>query len=58
MEGSTELYVLKLARNFFTTLKTTCAEFDDLFDAADTSAFMAWATRELEHFAMNFSDQV
>eukprot|EP00041_Stephanoeca_diplocostata_P031832 m.1002283 g.1002283 ORF g.1002283 m.1002283 type:complete len:646 (-) comp24035_c0_seq5:4476-6413(-) len=58
MEGSTELYVLKLARNFFSTLRSACIEFDDLFDAADTSAFMAWATRELEHFAMNFSDQV
>lgn len=29
--------MLKLARNFFTTLRSACIEFDDLFDAADTS---------------------
>eukprot|EP00040_Diaphanoeca_grandis_P026274 m.147012 g.147012 ORF g.147012 m.147012 type:complete len:659 (+) comp30512_c0_seq5:223-2199(+) len=58
MEGSTELYVMKLSHSFFSTLRSTCIEFNDLFDNTTKSAFVVWVTRELERFATSFKQQV
>lgn len=58
MEGSTELYVLKLSRQFFATLLSTCIEFRELFDCSARSAYVSWATKELKIFATSFTDQV
>ena len=58
MEGSTELYVLKLSHTFFSTLRSTCVEFNDLFEDMTKSAFIVWATNELEYFATSFGQQV
>lgn len=58
MEGSTELYSYKLARMFFTALRTTCLEFADLFEPEARSAYVRWAQEELGQFAFVFSRQV
>lgn len=58
MEGSTELYVLKLSNTFFSTLRSTCVEFNDLFENSTKSAFIVWAINELELFATSFTQQV
>jgi hypothetical protein len=58
MEGSTELYALKLSRTFFSTLRSTCFEFAEFFDDSASSAFVSWASKELRRFATNFTHQV
>lgn len=58
MEGSTELYVYKLARTFFQTLRTACAEFQEIFSVGTSSIYISWAKTELSGFVAVFSRQV
>ncbi len=58
MEGSTEMYVYKLARWFFGTLRGTVAEFQELFAAKWHAVCVAWARAETEYFAGMVARQV
>lgn len=58
MEGSTELYALKLSGTFFSTIRSTCVEYAEYFDESASSAFVSWASKELRRFASNFTHQV
>uniref|UniRef100_T1J4C7 Exocyst component Exo84 C-terminal domain-containing protein n=1 Tax=Strigamia maritima TaxID=126957 RepID=T1J4C7_STRMM len=59
-EGVTSLYIERLCATFFSHLRETCDEFVRAFtDFPDCfSAFVLWATSEINNFAINFSRQV
>eukprot|EP00050_Salpingoeca_kvevrii_P010973 m.11828 g.11828 ORF g.11828 m.11828 type:complete len:658 (+) comp3180_c0_seq2:108-2081(+) len=58
MEASTELYVYKLSRIFFSTIRSACTEFQTLFELALSSVFMGWVEEELHDFSQTFARQV
>jgi hypothetical protein len=58
MEGSTEMYVFKLARWFYGALRGVCTEFQELFAPRWLVVCVAWARTEVEHFAGVVARQV
>lgn len=59
MEGAMELYIAKLSRLFFVSLKEAAVEFGKLFTASERkSAYMDWAREEIDSFVSLFARQV
>jgi len=59
IEGSTSLYITKLANVFFTSVLETGKEFRRIFTkSSNSSAFVVWAHKELQHFVSLFARQV
>eukprot|EP00794_Sanderia_malayensis_P015166 gene15166-16725_t len=59
IEGSTSLYITKLANVFFASVVETGKEFRKIFSkGSSASAFVVWAHKELQHFVVLFVRQV
>ncbi|XP_065061523.1 exocyst complex component 8-like isoform X2 [Rhopilema esculentum] len=59
IEGSTVLYITKLANVFFTSVVENGKEFRRIFTKnSSASAFVVWAHKELQHFVSLFARQV